>query len=1151
MRTPRFFLPILLILLSPCSLSAAPGDSDNDGLRDAVETETGVFISADDTGTNPNLADSDGDSMPDGMEVQFCTNPIDTTSKLTRPNIIYILADDFGYGDVGCFWQNQRTAPMKSATPGLDAMATQGAMLTHHYVGAPICSASRACFLQGRHSGHADIRDGMFDSPLPDRYSLPAMLKSAGYRTIHIGKAGLTGRNPDNPVAHPLDRGFDRFLGYLTHDYAHEHYPRNGNNPNKARISDDRQFITDAWPDVFTSDLYTAFAKKTIIEEASQSRPFFLYLSFDSPHFLAQFPPSSTYPSGLGLSGGIQWTGAPSYTNTSINNIANVDNPANRHPSTSSSWILAVQQWISMIRRMDDSIADILKTVRDLGIENNTLIVFTSDNGPADVPVYPPFFESYGPFEGIKGDLLEGGIRVPTIAWWPGTINGSNEPLNIKRIDRPMANYDWLATFADLARCPIPYYTDGTSLASTLTGQGTQLNRGFNYFEMYSYAPTPAYTEFTYHSSRPRGWMQAIRLGDFMGLRTSITSADNPFMIFNVVADPKQGINLATSRPDLQQKMMRLSVGARRPLSTNPRPYDSAQIPPYVPQVAVRNGLKWKSYEGYWPWLPDLRTLPPINVGERAGISTSVRCRENDFGISFEGYVNIATAGAYTFQINSNSGASLWVHEAHVIDNDTQYAPAKTSATVNLKTGLHPIRLFYRHQGGTPSLDLRYAGPGITMTPIPESVFFQDGQPTILQPDKLVTSKGAAVTADVLANDTAENPLILENLGAPQQGTAAITEGKAHYTPPASYLGSDEFSYTVFDGIARSSSSVAVKVLFDNEIWWPLDEGAGTNVGAYGTPSPLTGNLSGSASPPQSWVTGKLGRAIRFDGVDDQVTFPAMPLPSGSAARSLSCWVKTINASLTENQTLFTYGTGAEGQRFTLRLSRGASPESLVAAVEALPGSVVGSKILNDGRWHHLAVVVADHDGNGVTDINETRIYVDGVPDVISSSTSSLLNTASATSVCLGGSDQSSSSHFNGSLDDVRMFPGALSASEVSDLWNQTMATALMHGMPPNDSDGDGIRDSAEEIAGTDPEDSTSFFRIKSSSMTGSGLSLQWAGVAGRTYRVEESSDLKGWSLVPGVASIVVTENTPSAAVTVPPNGAAKRFVRIQAMMTP
>ena len=634
---PVFFASAILI---PWIATGAPGDVDNDGLRDEVETNTGIYVSPSNTGTNPALADTDGDSLPDGMEVNVGTVPTNAASKVKRPNIIFIIADDLAYGDIGCFWQNQRTGIWKFSTPGLDAMAAEGTKMTHYYAGASVCASSRASLLLGQHQGNAPIRDTEFDKPLPDNHNVASLLKQAGYRTVHVGKSGLAGTNI-NPLlpsttapGHPLKRGFDRFFGYLRHNDGWEHYPRNGTAPNLAVIHNDYQPVTDAYVDLHTTDVFTAFAKKTIIEETQQNpdRPFFLYLAYDTPHFDGCTSPTPVYPSGKGVNGGIQWQGAPAYVNTAVNDPARVNNIANADPSCNPAWFTGAKHYVSMIKRLDDSVADILQTLRDLDIDENTLVVFTSDNGSSDKFCGAAVFQSSANLEGGKFDIWEGGIRVPAIAWWPTKIVGTNQLSNIREVAQPAASYDWMATFAELSKTSAPAVTDGVSLVPVLTGQGQQKQRDYLFFDNLYGGFTSSYPDFPNHGGEPRYQMQAIRIGDLMGVRNNIQTATQPFRIYNVVTDTKQATDLAAANPQIQAEMQRIAVGGRRKGGFFPRVYDNARIPAFVPDRVMRQGIGWSAYEGYWQHLPDFRGMTPVASGGTPQPSPALLSRTDDAG---------------------------------------------------------------------------------------------------------------------------------------------------------------------------------------------------------------------------------------------------------------------------------------------------------------------------------------------------------------------------------------------------------------------------------------------------------------------------------------------------------------------------------------
>jgi arylsulfatase A-like enzyme len=1122
---------LILIFLSifiPSSLASVE-DRDNDGLRNVIETNSAVSSSLN-TRTNPYISDTDGDSMPDGLELNLGTDPTNSASKIDRPNIILINCDDLGYGDVGCFWQNQKTGN-KFATPGIDAMAAEGLMLTHHYAAAPICASSRASLLQGRHQGHSDIRDKQFDKALPDNHSIASILKQGGYRTIHVGKAGLAGSGVTNLQGHPLLRGFDRFFGYYSHYHAQEHYPQNGNNSRSAAIYSDYSRITDAYIDLYSTDAWTAFAKKTLIEETTTTpnRPFFLYLAYDAPHFDNQVPPTKDYPSGKGLAGGIQWTGSPSYANTATNDPTKINNLENQHSSINALWPQYAREHASMIRRIDDAVADLLQTLRDLRIDKKTLVIFTSDNGPDYFRINPAFFQGFANFEGTKGDMWEGGLRVPTIAWWPSNIVGTNQLSNIRSNSRPSGNWDWLATFAEIASIPSPSYTDGISMAPTLTGKGIQREKGYQYFEFNNPGgSTVASFGFQNHSWDIQEQSQAIRIGDFMGVRNNLQSSSNDFRIYNVVNDPRQGINLAGSRQDLQARMKYLAISARRPNVEAPRPYDTARIPSVTPALYT-SGIKYQCYEGYWSYLPEFKNLLPSSSGLTSNINPIIRSRNNDVGLSFTGYFSISTPGAYVFSINSNMKSSLWIHDSHIIDNDFNFSNSKSSNSVYLEAGLHPIRLYCLNQVESPTLDINYSGPGIPFQPMPDSIFFTDGpSPVIaLQPDVITLKKNTSATIKPLENDSSNYPILLLSTGNTSASFTSFSPDTIQYNPIKGFFGSVNLPYSVTSGAKSASSNITINILFDDEVSIPLDEGNGQMARSFSTTRFENGIINGSSNPIGFWTAGKFGSALRFNGKDDQVEFPTISIPFGASPRTIMCWAKNSGSNDNGNQTLFSYGGRQNsGQRFAIRLNHelGTSNSQRLSLI-VNGGSVVGTKSINDGQWHHLAVVLDDVNNDSLINTDEVSLYVDGAVDPVTQMTSRNIFTTAGLPITLGASLHAGDGNYKGDLDDLRIFQRGLTSDEIAIIGKSSLITSPVDG----DDDGDGSSNLNESIAGTNPLDATSCFKINSTVLSGQSIILKWSAIAGKSYSVEESINLSEWKPVADVPSFTTQFDIPNA----------------------
>lgn len=463
-------------------------------------------------------------------------NPSFAQKESARPNIIYILADDLGYGDIGCYGQKY------IKTPNIDRLAAEGILFTQHYSGAPVSAPARCCLITGKHTGHAYVRDNreLKDSlayntgqtPLPDEtVTVSEMLKKSGYTTAIIGKWGLGSLASSGA---PNKQGFDFFYGYADQVHAHNHYPdflwRNdkqefipGNVPSvhpkidKTQTVDNQEYKKYMGPQC-SLDLIADEAVKFIGE--NRNRPFFLYLAFVVPHKALQVPEES-----LEMYKGVfdeePYDGKMGYT---------------PHPRPLSAYA-------AMITRLDSKVGVILHTLKELGMDENTIIMFSSDNGPAGGGgLNPRFFNSSGGLRGMKGQVYEGGIREPFVARWPGKIDPG------KKTGHVSAQYDLMATLAELTGQK-PAETDGISFLPTLLGQPErQQQHDYLYWEFAS-----------------GGGQYAVRAGNWKGVRSNVKrNSSAKWEIYNLADDRAETNDVSAKYPELVKKFEEI-VNRRTP----------------------------------------------------------------------------------------------------------------------------------------------------------------------------------------------------------------------------------------------------------------------------------------------------------------------------------------------------------------------------------------------------------------------------------------------------------------------------------------------------------------------------------------------------------------------------------------------------------
>jgi arylsulfatase A-like enzyme len=427
------------------------------------------------------------------------------------PNIIFILADDLGYGDLGCYGQK------RIKTPRIDRMADEGMLFTQAYAGSTVCAPSRCVLMTGLHTGHCRVRGNGGAFPLsqalrPEDVTVARLLKNAGYATALTGKWGL-GNVGVQEVGLPTRQGFDFMFGYLNQGHAHNYYPSHlYRNEERVKLRNIVPNETARGAGVATErldyshDLIADEALRFVRDHASD--PFFLYLALTIPHANNEAGKRGMEVPDLGEYAHLNWP-----------------EPQKGHAA--------------MITRMDRDVGRLLDLLSELGMDDQTLVVFTSDNGPhREGGNDPGFNNSSGPLRGIKRDLYEGGIRVPFIARWPGVVTAGS------RNDHPVWFADFLPTAAELAGVEAPTELDGVSLRSTLKNPGHAPERS-----------APFYWEFF-----ERGFKQALRDGEWKLLKLD---GGRTTELYNLSSDPGEQQNVAAEHPNILNRLESALVRAR------------------------------------------------------------------------------------------------------------------------------------------------------------------------------------------------------------------------------------------------------------------------------------------------------------------------------------------------------------------------------------------------------------------------------------------------------------------------------------------------------------------------------------------------------------------------------------------------------------
>jgi arylsulfatase A-like enzyme len=474
------------------------------------------------------------------LTLNFCWAQGQRSASHRKPNIVYIMADDLGYGEIGAYGQT------KINTPNLDRLAQKGMKFNQFYASSAVCAPTRGSLMTGLHIGHAQVRDneefgGFKDDeeqgqlPLAENtMTIARLLKNNGYTTALIGKWGLGG---PNSVGVPNKQGFDYFFGYLDQKQAHNYYPSHlWRNETWTKLNNEyfspHQKLQGDPNDPKSYDAFKGkeYASDTMTEDATRwikdnkSKPFFLYLAYTQPHLSLQVPDEE---------------------------LAQYDGKFEESPYIGDKGYLPHirprSAYAAMISRLDRYVGQVWDTLKAEGLEDNTIIFFTSDNGTTHVPSQADytFFNSTGGLRGLKGSMYEGGIRVPMIAYWNRKIRPNTTTNHIA------ASYDVFATLADIAGIRQTSTTDGISFLPSLLGRTRQQrNHEYLYWEIHDYG----------------NGIQAVRWGDWKAVRQGVhKNPDAPIELFNLATDRNETTNVAAQHPEIVAQMRQRLFDAHQP----------------------------------------------------------------------------------------------------------------------------------------------------------------------------------------------------------------------------------------------------------------------------------------------------------------------------------------------------------------------------------------------------------------------------------------------------------------------------------------------------------------------------------------------------------------------------------------------------------